>query len=233
MENIYNKEKIRKLNELLSFVDSQEFQSLTKEKDVSKDILKEAILDKLDEKRNKGRNIELSDINDLSGGVQSAVVFLDSIIQHADNIKTILKYNKRQEFMEKELEEKNLKTLGKKLKYTRERLNLSQKDFAGILDVVPSLISQIESDVNRPSYSLMIRIAKGFNIDLNWLLLEDNDYIEYLKNTFNQSFMANKSISDLKTECSELLTKSRHLEEEVFALKLQNNKLKQDLLKKQ
>lgn len=61
-------------------------------------------------------------------------------------------------------------TLGNKIKYLREKNNLSQKELAKILNIANSTLSQYESDVRVPSDDIKILIADYFNVSLDYLL---------------------------------------------------------------
>ncbi len=60
--------------------------------------------------------------------------------------------------------------LGKNIKYLREKNNLSQKEFARILNISNSTLSQYESNVRVPSDDIKIQIADYFNVSLDYLL---------------------------------------------------------------
>ncbi len=60
--------------------------------------------------------------------------------------------------------------LGKNIKYLREKNNLSQKEFAKILNISNSALSQYESNVRVPSDDIKIKIADYFNVSLDYLL---------------------------------------------------------------
>jgi len=67
-------------------------------------------------------------------------------------------------------------TLGNKIKYLREKNNLSQKELAKILNIANSTLSQYESDVRVPSDDIKILIADYFNVSLDYLLGRPNTH---------------------------------------------------------
>jgi len=66
-------------------------------------------------------------------------------------------------------------SIGNRIREVRNRLNLSQEEFAAGLEVSRSVLSQIEIDKIRPSVELITRIAKDYNIDYRWLMEGDRD----------------------------------------------------------
>jgi len=66
--------------------------------------------------------------------------------------------------------------LGKNIKYLREKNNLSQKEFAKILNISNSALSQYESNVRVPSDDIKIKIADYFNVSLDYLLGRPNTH---------------------------------------------------------
>lgn len=67
-------------------------------------------------------------------------------------------------------------TIGERIKKLRKSLNLTQKDFAkraGISSA--SQICDFEKGLRSPSSKTIIRIAKAFNINPNWLLTGETD----------------------------------------------------------
>lgn len=66
--------------------------------------------------------------------------------------------------------------LGKNIKYLREKKNLSQKEFAKILNISNSTLSQYESNVRVPSDDIKIKIANYFNVSLDYLLGRPNSH---------------------------------------------------------
>lgn len=63
-----------------------------------------------------------------------------------------------------------MSTFGNRLKTLREHHNLSQKEFANILNIANSTLSQYESDKRVPSDEVKLQIAKYFNVSTDYLL---------------------------------------------------------------
>ena len=66
--------------------------------------------------------------------------------------------------------------LGKRLKEYREKNNMTQKDIAEILEVEPGTISKYELDIIEPKIESLRRLSDTFNVSLDELLKEDNDF---------------------------------------------------------
>ncbi|MCU0289233.1 MAG: helix-turn-helix domain-containing protein [Acidobacteria bacterium] len=65
--------------------------------------------------------------------------------------------------------------VGRRLKELRRVLDISQKDFASRIDITGSLLSEIESGKVKPGYHFLIAIAREYNINPTWVLLEDGE----------------------------------------------------------
>jgi transcriptional regulator with XRE-family HTH domain len=62
-------------------------------------------------------------------------------------------------------------TLGEKIGVLRRRKKLTQKEFAKVLGINISNICKYESDTYNPSYSVLIKMAKFFDISTDDLLI--------------------------------------------------------------
>lgn len=60
-------------------------------------------------------------------------------------------------------------SFGERIKELRTRYNLSQKDFASRLSLTPGNVGAWEKDLKKPSYEILIQIAKEFDVSLDWL----------------------------------------------------------------
>lgn len=60
-------------------------------------------------------------------------------------------------------------SFGERIKELRMRYNLSQKDFASKLSLTPGNVGAWEKDLKKPSYEILIQIAKEFDVSLDWL----------------------------------------------------------------
>lgn len=63
--------------------------------------------------------------------------------------------------------------IGGRLRCLRERHGLKQKEFAVRLQLTQPTIVRYESGDRAPDAYILMRIARAYNVDLNWLLLGD------------------------------------------------------------
>ncbi len=68
----------------------------------------------------------------------------------------------------------------------RNKLNLSQRDFADRIGITQGALSQLENRKSTLSLSTIVSISKEFDIDCNWLLIGDTD-IFYRHNSSEES----------------------------------------------
>ena len=61
--------------------------------------------------------------------------------------------------------------LADRFRALRNKVNLSQKDFAQTIGVSQSVIAEIERGSREPSRSVLVAIAEKYQISLDWLLL--------------------------------------------------------------
>ena len=117
-------------------------------------------------------------------------------------------------------------TLGNKIKYLREKNNLSQKELAKILNIANSTLSQYESDVRVPSDDIKILIADYFNVSLDYLLGRPNKYnvskekskVSELEEDFPEGlsvlYRANKNLTPEQKEMMLRMIKATFFEDE-------------------
>lgn len=63
-----------------------------------------------------------------------------------------------------------MSSFGSRLKHLRESNNIPQKDFAKMLNIANSTLSQYESDKRIPSDDVKVQIAQFFNVTTDYLL---------------------------------------------------------------
>jgi len=111
-----------------------------------------------------------------------------------------------------------------KLKRIRKILNLSQKETAAKLGVPFTTISRYEHNIIKPSFDILSRYAKIFNVNINWLLtgrgemfisekagahsngtgIDEAEYRERIRELEREIADLKKSIHLLETENKEL-----------------------------
>jgi len=68
-------------------------------------------------------------------------------------------------------------TSGERIKKLRERLGLTQSEFARKLNYPPAYIYQIEKGIRNPGLSVLKRISETFNISISELIGEKEEFI--------------------------------------------------------
>lgn len=63
--------------------------------------------------------------------------------------------------------------IGERIRKLRKENKLSQAELANKIDVVSHMISQYENDKVMPSTETIIKIAKLFNVSIDYLLIEE------------------------------------------------------------
>ena len=107
--------------------------------------------------------------------------------------------------------------LGEKIKKLRKFSKYTQAELATLLGVTKSTIAAYENDSRQPSYEVLIKISKVFNISLDTLLIDEpgkiidveglSDYqIHMLKNMVERLRMSN-SLEKMLMSCSPAMKK--------------------------
>lgn len=68
-----------------------------------------------------------------------------------------------------------MSTKGERFREIRKRENLTQPAIADLLDVSKGYISLIETGEREASYEILVKFAKLFNVNLNWLISGKDD----------------------------------------------------------
>ncbi len=85
---------------------------------------------------------------------------------------------------------------GEKLKILRTNKKLSQKDLSKILNVSNTIISSYELSLRMPSYDILVKIARYFNVSTDYLLGIKNDDILNIGNLTNKQKLAIRQLID-------------------------------------
>jgi len=94
-------------------------------------------------------------------------------------------------------------TIGTRFKKLRERLKLSQQNFARQLNITQQTYSLIEKDKHLPNVKIILILSDNFNVNLNWLISgKGNMFCEPIENI--EQYL--KASEELK-EVSDRLTK--------------------------
>lgn len=112
--------------------------------------------------------------------------------------------------------------LADRFRALRNKVNLSQKDFAQTIGVSQSVIAEIERGSREPSRSVLVAIAEKYQISLDWLLLgvgsgdvaqrKDDPEVEALKKEIAEMEDTIRALEAENKEISrELLDRMRQL----------------------
>ncbi len=70
----------------------------------------------------------------------------------------------------KEVEQQTVTDFGDRLKDVRKKLKISQKDFAARMGITGGYMSEIEYGKAKPGFDFFIKVARLFDVNINWLL---------------------------------------------------------------
>ena len=63
-----------------------------------------------------------------------------------------------------------METIGDRVRYTRLQYKLTLKEFANVLEVSTTTITNYESDKRTPDCTVLAKLQMKFHVDLNWLI---------------------------------------------------------------
>lgn len=127
-----------------------------------------------------------------------------------------------------------MSSFGNRLKTLRENHNLSQKEFANILNIANSTLSQYESDKRVPSDEVKLQIAKYFNVTIDYLLGNETKNKEQNSQDKDEKDIA-KSMKKLKEQLKEqqgLMFDGEPLDDTTIELLLEELERQERLVKK-
>ena len=84
-------------------------------------------------------------------------------------------------------------SFSKRLKELRQKLNITQNDFAKACDVKLTAISKYETGLVKPGFDMLYKIASVYNVNLNWLILGIGEIFVQtvaLKNGTNENILS-------------------------------------------
>lgn len=93
-----------------------------------------------------------------------------------------------------------LQIFADRLKMLRSNLNITQKDFAEKIGITAAALSSYENNLKNPSIAVAKRIAKTYNVSIDWLCglsdkIKNNDEPETYADVIDLLVKAEKSIS--------------------------------------
>ncbi|MEZ7892568.1 MAG: helix-turn-helix transcriptional regulator [Candidatus Wallbacteria bacterium] len=94
------------------------------------------------------------------------------------------------------MEKDNIK-LGHRIKTAREKMGMTQAEFAAKLEVYPTHLNRWEKGKVAPGWGILAEISKICNVSLDWLIIGNDDF-EKEHNTFlNLNNCNNKDIEKI------------------------------------
>lgn len=69
--------------------------------------------------------------------------------------------------------ESDLKKLGRRIRYYREKMELSQEELSFKADLHRTYLSQLELGQRNPSYTTLIKLANALSISITELLIDE------------------------------------------------------------
>ncbi|EHL17423.1 hypothetical protein HMPREF9630_00590 [Peptoanaerobacter stomatis] len=127
-----------------------------------------------------------------------------------------------------------MSSFGNRLKTLRENHNLSQKEFANILNIANSTLSQYESDKRVPSDEVKLQIAKYFNVTTDYLLGNETKNKEQNSQDKDEKDIA-KSMKKIKEQLKDeqgLMFDGEPLDDTTIELLLEELERQERLVKK-
>lgn len=113
-------------------------------------------------------------------------------------------------------------TLGEKLKSIRKLNKLNQNEFSILIGISQATLSELEKDKYKPSLETIISIKNKFDVNFEWLLLDDAFNID---KAAYQVLLDTKE-SDLISHFRELNSGDQQEISEIIKMKIKRNKVK-------
>lgn len=88
-------------------------------------------------------------------------------------------------------------SIGQRIKDLRKSNNLTQKEFAKIINLSQGRLSELEQNKTKPSSDTLISICQHFKISINWLLTGENIEVPNRKATEAEADKFTNDIIDL------------------------------------
>jgi len=66
-------------------------------------------------------------------------------------------------------------SIGDRVKFIRETLQITQKQFALAINISQGRLSEIEMNKCKPSADTLISLSISYNVNINWVLLGEGD----------------------------------------------------------
>ena len=105
----------------------------------------------------------------------------------------------------------NSASIGCRIKYVRQYLNLTQGQFSEPLGITPSHISRLEHGIGNISITLVKLISKVYVINEEWILTGNGEMIDSLcaNDKFAEYEQILKDLTDINNQISKIIHKMR------------------------
>lgn len=113
-------------------------------------------------------------------------------------------------------------TLGEKLKSIRKLNKLNQSKFSLLIGISQATLSELEKDKYKPSLETILSIKNKFNVNFEWLLLDDTSNLD----SGAYRVLLDADETDLVSNFRELSSGDKQEIIEIMELKIKRNKVK-------
>lgn len=129
----------------------------------------------------KGRGLSVEDLSELSEIPVEDIRDIEKnaikpSLGHLEKLSAALNVTIRY-FVERNA---GVTNLGDKIRALREKMQMSQAELAGLANISPSLVSQIENNVTMPSLETLDRVADCLDVETSYFLIDTNSTAQYL-----------------------------------------------------
>lgn len=120
--------------------------------------------------------------------------------------------------------------LGERFRAIRKKLNMTQGEFAQSIGMSQSFIAEVERGGKEPSRSLLIAIARAYDVSLDWLLLGKKNYATLKPMAESEADQLRTENEALKKENSVLEADIKRIEDACKKLDVENREISKELI---
>lgn len=113
--------------------------------------------------------------------------------------------------------QKNVFSIGHRLKEIRSQMRIQQKEMAAALDIAASYLCEIESGNSKPGPDFFEKVASEYNVNLNYLFLGKGDMFGAGNRIKEKSFEIENGIESVE-ELLWLMDNSKYFKSTILAL---------------
>ncbi|WP_432663193.1 helix-turn-helix transcriptional regulator [Wukongibacter baidiensis] len=97
-----------------------------------------------------------------------------------------------------------MKSIGERIKHLRKTNNLTQKEFAKLINLSQGRLSELEKDKTKPSSETLISIYQQFKISINWLLTGEKIELESTNDDLKEYIQISQELKEKGYEPKEI-----------------------------